>query len=191
MYAVINAGGKQERVEVGELIDVELLHASPGDELTLTPLLVVDGDDVTVSAEALAATSVTATVVGEVKGPKIVGFTYKSKSRQQRHYGHRQRYTTLEITGIGPGDSKAGDSKAGDSKATSAKASSSKAASSKAGDSKAGDSKAGDSKATSPKATRAKASSAKGASAAASDDAGTGDSVAASADDGAGTTEQD
>jgi large subunit ribosomal protein L21 len=101
MYAVINAGGKQERVEVGELVDVELLDVAPGDELSLTPLLVVDGDEVTTSAEALATKSVTATVVGEVKGPKIVGFTYKSKSRQSRRYGHRQRYTTLEITGIG------------------------------------------------------------------------------------------
>jgi large subunit ribosomal protein L21 len=101
MYAVINAGGKQERVEVGELVDVELLDASPGDELTLTPLMVVDGDEVTVSASALAAKSVTATVVGEVKGPKIIGFTYKSKARQHHRYGHRQRYTTLEITGIG------------------------------------------------------------------------------------------
>jgi len=101
MYAVINAGGKQERVEVGELVDVELLDVSPGDELTLTPLLVVDGAEVTVSAEALAGKRVSATVVGEVKGPKIVGFTYKSKTRQRRRYGHRQRYTTLEITGIG------------------------------------------------------------------------------------------
>jgi large subunit ribosomal protein L21 len=101
MYAVINAGGKQERVEIGELVDVELLDALPGDELNLTPLLVVDGDEVTTSADALAAKSVTATVIGEVKGPKIVGFTYKSKTRQRRHYGHRQRYTTLEITAIG------------------------------------------------------------------------------------------
>ncbi len=101
MYAVINAGGKQERVEVGELVDVELLSAEPGDELTLVPLLVVDGDDVVTAADALAGAPVRATVVGEVKGPKIVGFTYKAKSRQRRHYGHRQRYTTLEITGIG------------------------------------------------------------------------------------------
>ncbi|MGO8874648.1 MAG: 50S ribosomal protein L21 [Acidimicrobiales bacterium] len=116
MYAVINAGGKQERVEVGELVDVELLDVSPGDELTLTPLLVVDGDEVTVSAEALAAKSVTATVVGEVKGPKIVGFTYKSKTRQRRRYGHRQRYTTLEITGIGASDAAGSDE--GDDAAT-------------------------------------------------------------------------
>jgi large subunit ribosomal protein L21 len=101
MYAVINAGGKQERVEVGELVDVELLSAAPGDELTLVPLLVVDGDDVVTGADALAGAPVRAKVVGEVKGPKIVGFTYKAKSRQRRHYGHRQRYTTIEITGIG------------------------------------------------------------------------------------------
>ena len=100
MYAVIDAGGKQERVEVGELVDVELLGAEPGDELQLRPLLVVDGQDVVSSATALAGASVTATVVGEAKGPKIVGFTYKSKTRQRRRYGHRQRYTTLEITAI-------------------------------------------------------------------------------------------
>jgi large subunit ribosomal protein L21 len=101
MYAVINAGGKQERVEVGELVDVELLDVSPGDELSLTPLLVVDGDEVVTSADALAARSVKATVLGETKGPKIVGFTYKSKANQRKRYGHRQRYTTLEITAIG------------------------------------------------------------------------------------------
>jgi large subunit ribosomal protein L21 len=101
MYAVINAGGKQERVEVGELVDVELLDVLPGDIIQLTPLLVVDGQEVTVSGEELAAKSVTASVVGVVKGPKIVGFTYKSKTRQRRRYGHRQRYTTLEIKAIG------------------------------------------------------------------------------------------
>jgi large subunit ribosomal protein L21 len=118
MYAVINAGGKQERVEVGELVDVELLDVSPGDKLTLTPLLVVDGDEVTASADALAGKSVTATVVGEVKGPKIVGFTYKSKTRQRRRYGHRQRYTTLEITGIGAAEEKKSGSGAAKSSAT-------------------------------------------------------------------------
>ena len=112
MYAVINAGGKQERVEVGELVDVELLEAAPGDELSLTPLLVVDGDDVTASPEGLAGKTVTATVVGEVKGPKIVGFTYQAKARRRRRYGHRQRYTTLEITGIGAKETPKASSKA-------------------------------------------------------------------------------
>ena len=100
MYAVITTGGKQARVEVGEQIDVELLASEEGDEIRLTPILLVDGDEVVTDAAALAGSSVTATVLGLSKGPKITGFTYKSKSRQRRRYGHRQKYTTLEITGI-------------------------------------------------------------------------------------------
>ncbi|MGO9195846.1 MAG: 50S ribosomal protein L21 [Acidimicrobiales bacterium] len=100
MYAVINTGGKQARVEVGEQVDVELIASEAGEEVRLIPILLVDGAEVVTDAAALAASSVTATVVGETKGPKITGFTYKAKSRQRRRYGHRQRYTTLEITGI-------------------------------------------------------------------------------------------
>ncbi|MGH9298462.1 MAG: 50S ribosomal protein L21 [Acidimicrobiales bacterium] len=100
MYAVINAGGKQERVAVGEQVDVELIDAEEGAEIKLTPLLLVDGADIVTEASALAGSTVSATVIGETKGPKITGFTYKSKSNQRRRYGHRQRYTTLEITGI-------------------------------------------------------------------------------------------
>jgi large subunit ribosomal protein L21 len=97
MYAVIDAGGKQERVSVGERVDVELLRADPGDEVSLVPLLLVDGDDVVAAPDKLASCAVVATVLGETKGPKITGFTYKSKTRQSRRYGHRQRLTTLEI----------------------------------------------------------------------------------------------
>ena len=100
MYAVISTGGKQARVEVGEHVDVELLDSEPGDEVRMTPLLLVDGDTVTADAAALSGAEVTATVLGMTKGPKITGFTYKSKTRQRRRYGHRQRYTTIEITGI-------------------------------------------------------------------------------------------
>jgi large subunit ribosomal protein L21 len=109
MYAVINTGGKQARVEVGELVDVDLLGAGEGDEIRLTPVLLVDGEDVVTDAAALGGAVVTATVVGETKGPKITGFTYKPKTRQRRRYGHRQRYTTIEITGIeGAGAAAAG-----------------------------------------------------------------------------------
>jgi large subunit ribosomal protein L21 len=100
MYAVINTGGKQARVAVGERIEVELLGSGEGEEVRLTPILLVDGDDVVTDAGKLADAAVTATVIGETKGPKINGFTYKPKTRQRRHYGHRQRYTTIEITGI-------------------------------------------------------------------------------------------
>jgi large subunit ribosomal protein L21 len=100
MYAVIDAGGKQERVEVGQLVDVDLLKAAPGDELTLEALLVVDGGQIAATPDALAGSTVSARVVGEALGPKIVGFTYKPKTRSRRRFGHRQRYTTIEIIGI-------------------------------------------------------------------------------------------
>jgi large subunit ribosomal protein L21 len=100
MYAVIETGGKQYRVAQGDRIDVERLD---GDEVTLRPLLVVDGDDVLATPAELAGASVSARVVGAAKGPKIKGFTYKSKSNQRRRWGHRQHYSTIEITAISRG----------------------------------------------------------------------------------------
>ena len=117
MYAVIDAGGKQERVEVGQLVDVELLRVTPGDELTLEAILVVDGEHVAATPDALAGATVSARVVGEALGPKIDGFTYKPKTRSRRRYGHRQHYTTLEITSIDPGGARPAAAKAADTPA--------------------------------------------------------------------------
>src|SRR5438270_7716855 len=103
MYAVISTGGKQYRVSEGERLDVERLTAGDGGELTLRPVLVVDGDTVAATPSALAGASVSARVVGDAKGPKIRGFTYKNKSNQRRHWGHRQKYTTIEIMSIALG----------------------------------------------------------------------------------------
>jgi large subunit ribosomal protein L21 len=100
VYAVIKTGGKQERVEEGQTLSVELLGATDGDEVSFDPILVVDGDTVVSSRDQLASAKVAARVVGEVKGPKIKGFTYKHKTRGRKSWGHRQRYTTIEITGI-------------------------------------------------------------------------------------------
>ena len=100
MYAVIRTGGKQERVEEGQTLSVELLGATDGDEVTFDPILLVDGETVVTNRDELASAKVAARVVGEVKGPKIKGFTYKPKTRGRRAWGHRQRYTTIEITGI-------------------------------------------------------------------------------------------
>jgi large subunit ribosomal protein L21 len=97
MYAVIQTGGKQYRVAEGDRLDVELLD---GDDVTLQPVLLVDGDEVLSTPSALEGTAVTARVVGAAKGPKIRGFTYKNKSNQRRSWGHRQHYSTIEITGI-------------------------------------------------------------------------------------------
>jgi large subunit ribosomal protein L21 len=103
MFAVINTGGKQARVAQGQRVNVERLGVAEGTELTLTPLLVVDGSDVLASPDALANASVTARVVGETKGPKITGFKYKSKTRSRKRWGHRQQYDVIEITGISAG----------------------------------------------------------------------------------------
>jgi len=103
MYAVIKTGGKQERVAEGQELRVELLGEVPGTEVTFEPVLVVDGDTVLATPAQLAGASVTATVQGEELGPKIRGFTYKNKSNQSTRWGHRQRYSTIAITGISAG----------------------------------------------------------------------------------------
>ncbi len=103
MYAVIATGGKQEKVETGQVLNVELLHADEGSEVTFSPILLVDDDAVMSTNDELAGASVTARVVGEIKGEKIRGFTYKNKTNNRRRWGHRQRYTTIEITEIARG----------------------------------------------------------------------------------------
>jgi large subunit ribosomal protein L21 len=98
VYAVIKTGGKQYRVTEGDRLQVELLGATEGD-VNFTPILVVDGEQ-TVTGSALAGSSVAARVVGEAKGPKITGFTYRPKARGRKRWGHRQHYSVVEITGI-------------------------------------------------------------------------------------------
>ncbi len=108
MYAVIKTGGKQYKVAQGQKLDVERVSADDG-ELTFEPLMLVDGANITAGAGSLTGAKVTAKVVGEALGPKVVGFRYKNKSNQRRHWGHRQHYTTIEITGIQtPGNSAPG-----------------------------------------------------------------------------------
>ncbi len=100
MYAVIRSGGKQERVAEGQRVRVELLGQPVGAEVSLEPVLVVDGSTVLATPEQLAGVSVTAKVVGEELGPKNNAMTYMNKSNQRRRWGHRQHYATLEITAI-------------------------------------------------------------------------------------------
>jgi large subunit ribosomal protein L21 len=102
MYAVIATGGKQYRVEEGQRLDVERLAAAEG-EVELQPVLVVDGASVLATPAQLGGASVRAKVVGDARGPKIDGFTYKPKSNNRRRWGHRQKYTTIEITTISKG----------------------------------------------------------------------------------------
>ena len=103
MYAVIASGGKQERVAEGQQVHVDLLGAEEGSEISLTPVLLVDGDSVLSTPDQLKGVTVTAKVIGSAKGPKIDGFTYKKRTNQRRRYGHRQQYSVIEITSIQKG----------------------------------------------------------------------------------------
>jgi large subunit ribosomal protein L21 len=78
---------------------VERLGRQTGDEVTFEAVLVVDGDTVVTGGD-VARASVTGRVVGEEKGPKIRGLTYKNKTNSRRRWGHRQQYDRVEITGI-------------------------------------------------------------------------------------------
>ena len=104
MYAVISAGGKQHRVNQGARLAVEKLTGVEGDEFTFTPVLLVDGDTLLATPAELDGATVGARIVGAERGPKIRGLTYTAKARTRRRWGHRQHYTTIEITSIaGPG----------------------------------------------------------------------------------------
>ncbi|MCK9903548.1 MULTISPECIES: 50S ribosomal protein L21 [Parafrankia] len=103
MYAVVASGGKQHRVAVGDVVDVELLSGEPGAAVNLPAVLLVDGESVTHDADALASVEVTAEVVGVVKGPKIRIHKFKNKTGYHKRQGHRQKFTRLKVTGIETG----------------------------------------------------------------------------------------
>ena len=100
MYAVIETGGKQYRVEANDTIFVEKLEANEGEEVTLDKVLVLGGESLKVGAPYVEGAKVTAKVVKNGKGKKINVFTYRSKKGSKRALGHRQPYTKVEITAI-------------------------------------------------------------------------------------------
>ena len=100
MYAIIRAGGKQHKVAKGDVLEVERVKDS-SDSVEFVPLLVVDDKGKTRSARSeLADARVTASVLGEAKGPKVDVHKYRNKSGYRRHTGHRQQYTTIQIDDI-------------------------------------------------------------------------------------------
>src|ERR1044072_9384277 len=101
MYAVIETGGKQYRVEVGTELEVELLDAEPGKTLTIERvLLVADGDEPTIGRPLVADASVSAEVVNQTRGPKLISFKYRPKARSRGKKRHRQELTVLRIADI-------------------------------------------------------------------------------------------
>ena len=100
MYAIVRSGGQQQKVAVGDVIDIDKVATPVGDTLELPAVLVVDGDTVTSDADALAKVSVTAEVVGATTGPKIHILKFKNKTGYRKRQGHRQKYTQVKVTDI-------------------------------------------------------------------------------------------
>ena len=100
MYAIVRAGGRQEKVAVGDVLEVDRLAGGPGAIVEFPALLLVDGDEVTSDAKTLAGVAVTAEIVDDTKGPKIVILKYKNKTGYRKRQGHRQKLTQVKVTGI-------------------------------------------------------------------------------------------
>ena len=100
MYAIIQTGGKQYRVQQGDVIYVEKLDLQPDATVDFDVLLLGKEDGIVAGKPLVEGAKVSAKVAGQVKGEKIIIFKYKSKKNYRRKQGHRQPYTKLEITGI-------------------------------------------------------------------------------------------
>ena len=100
MYAIVRSGGQQQKVAVGDVIEIDKVASEVGDSVKLPVVLLVDGDDVTADADALGKASVTAEVLGATKGPKIVIQKFKNKTGYKKRQGHRQKYTQVKVTDI-------------------------------------------------------------------------------------------
>lgn len=100
MFAVIETGGKQLRVEEGQSYFVEKLDGTEGDELIFDKVLIVDGKSLRVGTPYIKGASVTAKIVKQGKAKKIDVFKYKAKANYRRHTGHRQPYTKVSIEAI-------------------------------------------------------------------------------------------
>jgi large subunit ribosomal protein L21 len=100
MYAIVKTGGKQYKVAVGDVLEVEKLEAAVGAEVALPAILLVDGETVTHQADQLAKVSVKAEILAATKGPKISIHKYKNKTGYHKRMGHRQKLTQLKVTDI-------------------------------------------------------------------------------------------
>jgi len=100
VYAIVKAGGRQEKVSVGDIVVVDRMQADTGATVHLPALLLVDGATVTTDVKALSQVKVACKVVRDERGPKIVIFKYKNKTGYRRRQGHRQDLTRLKVTSI-------------------------------------------------------------------------------------------
>ncbi len=101
VYAIVRAGGRQEKVAVGDVLVVDRIAGDADGTVQLKPVLLVDGTTITSDAATLAGTTVTAEVVRDDKGPKITILKFKNKTGYRKRQGHRSKLTRLRVTSIG------------------------------------------------------------------------------------------
>ncbi|MEX3609829.1 50S ribosomal protein L21 [Rothia sp. LK2588] len=99
-YAIVRAGGRQEKVSVGDLVTLDRVAGDQGSTIELPVLLLVDGDKVTADAQSLASVKVTAEKIEDLRGPKIVIQKYKNKTGYKKRQGFRAELSTVKITAI-------------------------------------------------------------------------------------------
>ena len=100
VFAVVRAGGRQEKVSVGTIVTLDRIKADANGKIHLPALLLVDGDKVTTDASALAAVKVTAEVLNDLRGPKIIIQKYKNKTGYKKRQGHRSELTRVKVLEI-------------------------------------------------------------------------------------------
>lgn len=100
VYAIVKAGGRQEKVSVGDIVVMDRIAGESGSSIELVPVLLVDGEKVTTDASDLAKVTVTGEIVRNERGPKIIIGKFKNKTGYRRRQGHRQELTRIKITGI-------------------------------------------------------------------------------------------
>jgi large subunit ribosomal protein L21 len=101
MFAVLQTGGKQYRVAVGDKIEVERLSGAAGEQITLADVLLIEKDvEIMIGKPMVSGATIVAKVIGEDKGKKVVHFDYRNKHRRRKTIGHRQIFTQLEIAEI-------------------------------------------------------------------------------------------
>ena len=100
VYAIVRSGGRQHKVAVGDIVEIDRVADEVGSSISLQPLMLVDGDDITTDVDGLGKASESTEVLGEVKGPKIHILKFKNKTGYKKRQGHRQKYTQVKVTGI-------------------------------------------------------------------------------------------
>jgi large subunit ribosomal protein L21 len=100
VFAVVRAGGRQEKVSVGTIVTLDRIKADANGKIQLPALLLVDGDKVTTDAAALASVKVTAEVLNDLRGPKIIIQKYKNKTGYKRRQGFRADLTRVKVLEI-------------------------------------------------------------------------------------------